>query len=137
MKIEIDFECVFDEAQRMSEQIGQKAGAWDHHRIADEDKEQLLWWYRDGIGIVNVLLDRVLRGYVRIDTMTGQTEMELSIENSSKGLIGDVVRRLLSTHMITSWLGVVAPDLVPLYQSQEKGIEQELLRIAYYREMPY
>ena len=137
MEIELNFEDVFVEAQLMSEQIGKKVNNWNHHRIADEDEDQLRFWFCDGLTMVNVLLDRLIKGKVVTNTTNNKAKMNLLVNNDSATLIGDSVRHLIANHMLVRWLKIVAPDVALVWAEEEKNKEQALLRLAYYREMPY
>lgn len=135
--VTIAFDDVFTEVQRLSEYVARSAAKYDAMRIAGEDDEQLTYWYRDGVGKLNVMLDRVIKGKISMDFATCDCTMNLTTSNDSASLIGDVSKRLLANHIIVKWLQVVMPELAPQYAEQEREIEQELMGIAYYREMPY
>lgn len=140
--ITISYPTVKREVRRLSEYIGLKAGAFDKLRAIDEDDEQLLYWYKEGLALVGNILDRIIKGKVNIAT-TASTNVDvndasitLSNINDNEKLLTDAIQKVLVSDIIVHWLKLVAPQLVDAYFVDLAQARDNLLRLAYYREMP-
>lgn len=134
--IRIEFSEVFDEVERTTEYLGTKNETYDKLRMIDEDKEQMMQWWADGMAVVGIILDRVLAKRIVTSYMTGDAELVLNVSNNNVKQIKDCIVRLVAKHMLCAWLLIVWPDMAQLYKAEEQIASQELMQIAYYREMP-
>ena len=141
--IAISYSTVKREVRRLSEDIGLKAGGFDKLRVIDEDDEQLLYWYKEGLALVGNILDRIIKGKVLIVTSPAPTGMEvndaritLSNLNDNESLLTDAIQKVLVSDIIVHWLKLVAPQLVDAYFVDLAHARDNLLRLAYFREMP-
>lgn len=136
MEIRISFNEVFNEVRRNTEVLGQKAGAYDRVRAVKEDDEQMLPWFHDGISFVGVLLDRLNAKPVSIVPDKENATFYLNVTNNNRAQLKDCITRLVTVHMVSLWLEAVAPELVQTSKAEEQNLSQQLVRLAYYREMP-
>lgn len=134
--ITIKFSDVFNEVKRTTEYIGQKNEAYDKLRMLDVDDEQMMQWFADGMSHVGIILDRLLSKRIQTSFITGEATMVLNIGNNNQEQVKDCIIRVVSMHMLNAWLEIVAPELLQLYKAEEQQLSQELMQLAYYREMP-
>ncbi len=121
---------------RMSEYVGLKSGAHDQLRAIDSDDEQLRFWYREGLSLVGVLLDRLLDRRVSIDDVSDTATFVFSHVNDNLPQYEGAIQRVVVLHILVHWLKLVAPSLLSAYESDLRDSEQSLLRMCYFREMP-
>ena len=134
--IAIKYDDIHSQVLRLSEYIGQKAKDYNGMRAIDEDKEQLLTWYRNGLAMVNIILDRLICKRVEFNIISGEAQITLKTFNDAEGLVKPTIEQLLVYHIIVGWLKLVAPALAPQYEQEEKDRQRELMNMCYYREMP-
>ena len=134
--ISITYSTVKSEVLRLSEYIGLKAGAFDKLRAIDEDNDQLKHWADEGMTIVGTVLDRVIAKKTEWDGNNSAWTLILAHENDNSVLLQGAIERVVEAHIITRWLKLVAPQLVEAYTSDFVQARDELMRLAYFREMP-
>ena len=132
--IDITYSAVAEEVKRQLEYIGLKSGAYDKIRAIDEDKDQLEYWYINGVAIVGVVLDRLITKKQESDG--GRYIFTVACDNARKDMIQKVAIRYIAAHMLVKWLQITAPELLQLHTTDEAEMMKELERLAYYREMP-
>lgn len=132
----LTYEQVRQEVLRLTEYIGLKAGAFDKLRAIEEDKEQLHKWWLDGLVIVGTVLDRLLVRPTQIDTSADSATYTLQYKNDNSALLAESAARVVALHIVVRWLKLVAPQLVEAYTADFVQAREELMRLAYYREMP-
>lgn len=132
----LTFEKVKQDVLRLSEYIGLKAGAFDKLRAIEEDKEQLHKWWLDGLVIVGTVLDRLLVRPTLMDTSADSATYTLQYKNDNSALLAELAARVVALHIVVRWLKLVAPQLVEAYTADFVQAREELMRLAYYREMP-
>ena len=134
--LSISFSKVKTDVLRLSEYIGLKAGAFDKLRAIDSDNDQLLYWFKDGLTLVGVLLDRVIGKMVDYDSSAGTAVISFRVTNDNFPFVEEAVERVIAYHIITRWLQLVAPNLLEMYVVNYRQAEQSLLQLCYFREMP-
>ena len=134
--ITVKFDDVFTDVCRSSEYIGAKFGVYDKVRVTEYDNEQMLQWFADAMANVGVILDRLLARKVTTSFITGEATMTLNMQNNNMEQIKDCITRLATAHMLALWLEITATELVQTAKLEEQQLSQQLMRLAYYREMP-
>ncbi len=134
--VTLTFEQVKQEVLRLSEYIGKKAGAFDKLRAIEEDSEQLHKWWHDGLAIVATALDRIIVRPSLVDVASDSATFELQYKNDNSALLAESAARVVALHIVVRWLQLVAPALVEAYTADFAQARDELMRLAYYREMP-
>lgn len=134
--VTLTFEQVKQEVLRLSEYIGKKAGAFDKLRAIEEDSEQLHKWWHDGLVIVATALDRIIVRPTLVDAASDSATFELQYKNDNSTLLAEAAARVVALHIVVRWLKLVAPALVEAYTADFVQARDELMRLAYYREMP-
>ena len=134
--VTLTFEQVKQEVLRLSEYIGKKAGAFDKLRAIEEDSEQLHKWWNDGLVIVATALDRIIVRPMLVDAASDSATFELQYKNDNSALLAEAAARVVALHIVVRWLKLVAPALVEAYTADFAQARDELMRLAYYREMP-
>lgn len=134
--VTLTFEQVKQEVLRLSEYIGKKAGAFDKLRAIEEDSEQLHKWWHDGLVIVATALDRIIVRPTLVDVTSDSATFELQYKNDNSALLAEAAARVVALHIVVRWLQLVAPALVEAYTADFAQAHDELMRLAYYREMP-
>lgn len=134
--VTLTYEQVHQEVLRLTEYIGLKAGAFDKLRAIEEDKEQLHKWWLDGLVIVGTVLDRLLVRPTLMDTSADSATYTLQYKNDNSALLAESAARVVALHIVARWLQLVAPQLVEDYTADFVQAREELMRLAYYREMP-
>lgn len=134
--VTLTFEQVKQEVLRLSEYIGKKAGAFDKLRAIEEDSEQLHKWWHDGLVIVATALDRIIVHPTLVDVTSDSATFELQYKNDNTALLAESAARVVALHIVVRWLELVAPALVEAYTADFAQARDELMRLAYYREMP-
>lgn len=134
--VTLTFEQVKQEVLRLSEYIGKKAGAFDKLRAIEEDSEQLHKWWHDGLVIVATALDRIIVHPTLVDATSDSATFELQYKNENTVLLAEAAARVVALHIVVRWLKLVAPALVEAYTADFAQARDELMRLAYYREMP-
>lgn len=132
----LTYEQVRQEVLRLTEYIGLKAGAFDKLRAIEEDKEQLHKWWLDGLVIVGTVLDRLLVKPTLMGTSSDSITYTLQYKNDNNALLAESAARVVALHIVVRWLKLVAPQLVEAYTADFVQAREELMRLAYYREMP-
>ncbi len=132
----IKYSDVHQEVLRLTEYIGMKAGAFDKLRAIEEDKEQLHKWWLDGLVIVGTVLDRIIVRPTLVDAASDSATFELQYKNDNSALLAEAAARVVALHIVVRWLQLVAPALVEAYTADFAQARDELMRLAYYREMP-
>lgn len=136
INITIKFSDVFTKVQRSAEYLGQKNNAYDNLRIIDYDDEQLLEWYSEAMVSVGTALDRLLTKRIANSPKTNDVSLSLNISNNNAALVKDCVENFAAAHIFRMWVELVLPEYIEVSRSAEQERKQELLQIAYYREMP-
>lgn len=134
--ITVKFDDVFTDVCRSSEYIGAKLGVYDKVRVTEYDNEQMMQWFSDAMANVGVILDRLLARKITTSFITGEATMTLNVQNSNMEQIKDCITRVATAHMLSLWLEITAPELVQTAKLEEQQLSQQLMRLAYYREMP-
>lgn len=153
-------DCALD-MRRAIEYEGHKSGNYDALRAIVNDRAKLLEFWQDAVDDINNILDKVI---VRITDTTAYSEdgesddedldfglnvmdgdnaksdsytITLDIHNSATPVLlkKTVQRRVVATMMIM-WLRIVSPELLTKYQNEEQRCDNQLSRLAYFREMP-
>ena len=134
--ITVKFDDVFTDVCRSSEYIGSKFGVYDQVRLTEYDNEQMMQWFADAMANVGVILDRLLARKITTSFITGEAVMTLNVQNNNMEQIKDCITRLATAHILALWLEITAPELVQTAKLEEQQLSQQLMRLAYYREMP-
>ena len=134
--ITVKFDDVFTDVCRSSEYIGAKSGVYDKVRLTEYDNEQMMQWFADAMANVGVILDRLLAKKIATSFITGEAVMTLNVQNNNMEQIKDCITRLATAHMLALWLEITATELVQTAKLEEQQLSQQLMRLAYYREMP-
>ena len=132
--IRINKEMVLQEVRRMSEYVGLKGGSYDRVRMTRRDEAQASMWITDAMSGLLPVLDRVTRGVVEDDG--SELVLRLDVRNSAAEQLQWLAERYASAVVLARWLRLVAPELTEVYAADEQRLLQELLNVAYYREMP-
>ena len=130
------FDDVFTDVCRSSEYIGSKFEVYDKVRLTEYDNEQMMQWFADAMANVGVILDRLLARKIATSFITGEAVMTLNVQNNNMEQIKYCITRLATAHMLALWLEITAPELVQTAKLEEQQLSQQLMRLAYYREMP-
>ena len=109
---------------------------YDKVRLTEYDNEQMMQWFADAMANVGVILDRLLARKISTSFITGDAVMTLNVQNNNMEQIKDCITRLATAHMLALWLEITAPELVQTAKLEEQQLSQQLMRLAYYREMP-
>ncbi len=136
IEVKISFNDVFTEVRRNTEVLGQKFGAYDKIRAVEEDGEQMMPWFNDGLSVVGMLLDRLITKPVAPVSDNGDTTFYLNVKNNNSAQVKGCIERLVTVHMVSLWLEATAPELVQTSKLEEQNLSQQLVQLAYYREMP-
>ena len=104
--------------------------------MTEYDNEQMMQWFADAMANVGVILDRLLARKISTSFITGEAVMTLNVQNNNMEQIKDCATRLATAHMLALWLEITAPELVQTAKLEEQQLSQQLMRLAYYREMP-
>ena len=153
-------DCAVD-MRRAIEYEGHKSGNYDALRAIVNDRAQLLGFWQDAIDDINNTLDKVVAhitdttayidgddndednlefgvnvsddGNVKSDSYT----FTLNVRNSATPVLlkNTMQRRVVATMMIM-WLRIVSPELLNKYQNEEQRCDNQLTKLAYFREMP-
>ena len=134
--ITVKFDDVFTDVCRSSEYIGSTFEVYDKVRWTAYDNEQMMQWFADAMANVGVILDRLLARKIATSFITGEAVMTLNVQNNNMEQIKDCITRLATAHMLALWLEITAPELVQTSKLEEQQLSQQLMRLAYYREMP-
>ena len=134
--ITVKFDDVFTDVCRSSEYIVAKFDVYDKVRVTEYDNEQMMQWFADAMANVGVILDRLLARKIATSFITGEATMTLNVQNNNMEQIKDCTTRLATAHMLALWLEITAPELVQTAKLEEQRLSQQLMRLAYYREMP-
>lgn len=118
----------------MSEYVGLKGGSYDRVRMTRRDEAQASMWITDAMSGLLPVLDRVTRGVVEDDG--SELVLRLDVRNSAAEQLQWLAERYASAVVLARWLRLVAPELTEVYAADEQRLLQELLNVAYYREMP-
>lgn len=132
--IRINKEMVLQEVRRMSEYVGLKSGSYDRVRMTRRDEAQASMWITDAMSGLLPVLDRVTRGVVEDDG--SELVLRLDVRNSAAEQLQRLAERYASAVVLARWLRLVAPELTEVYAADEQRLLQELLNVAYFREMP-
>ena len=153
-------ECAVD-MRRAIEYEGHKSGNYDALRAIVNDRARLLEFWQDAIDDINNILNKVVvhitdntvysdggesdednlefgvnvtdGGNAKSDSYT----FTLNVHNSATPVLlkSTMQRRVVATMMIM-WLRIVSPELLTKYQNEEQRCDNQLTRLAYFREMP-
>ena len=134
--VTVTFDDVFTDVCRSSEYIRSKFDVYDKVRLTEYDNEQMMQWFADAMANVGVILDRLLARKIATSFITGEAVMTLNVQNNNMEQIKDCATRLATAHMLALWLEITAPELVQTAKLEEQQLSQQLMRLAYYREMP-
>ena len=153
-------DCAVD-MRRAIEYEGHKSGNYDALRAIVNDRAKLLEFWQDAIDDINNILDKVILhitdttaysdngegdeddlefGMNVTDGDNGNSDsytFTLNVHNSATPVLlkNTMQRRVVATMMIM-WLRIVSPDLLTKYQNEEQRCDNQLTRLAYFREMP-
>jgi len=159
--ITLTYEDCAKDMRRAIEYEGHKSGNYDALRAIVNDRAQLLGFWQDAIDDINNTLDKVVAhitdttayidgddndednlefgvnvsddGNVKSDSYT----FTLNVRNSATPVLlkNTMQRRVVATMMIM-WLRIVSPELLNKYQNEEQRCDNQLTKLAYFREMP-
>lgn len=159
--ITLTYEDCAEDMRRAIEYEGHKSGNYDALRAIVNDRAQLLGFWQDAVDDINNILDKVIvsitdttassddNGIYDDDLEFGANDMgsdnvksdsytfTLDIHNSATPVLltKTMQRRVVSTMMIM-WLRIVSPELLAKYQNEEQRCDNQLTKLAYFREMP-
>lgn len=153
-------ECAV-EMRRAIEYEGHKSGNYDALRAIVNDRAQLLGFWQDAIADINNILDKVIVhvtdttaysddgendgedldfGLNVMDSGSGNSDsytFTLNVHNSATPvLLKDTMKRRVVSTMMIMWLRIVSPELLAKYQNEEQRCDNQLTKLAYFREMP-
>lgn len=153
-------ECAV-EMRRATEYEGHKSGNYDALRAIVNDRAQLLGFWQDAIADINNILDKVIVhvtdttaysddgendgedldfGLNVMDSGSGNSDsytFTLNVHNSATPvLLKDTMKRRVVSTMMIMWLRIVSPELLAKYQNEEQRCDNQLTKLAYFREMP-
>lgn len=153
-------ECAV-EMRRAIEYEGHKSGNYDVLRAIVNDRAQLLGFWQDAIADINNILDKVIVhvtdttaysddgendgedldfGLNVMDSGSGNSDsytFTLNVHNSATPvLLKDTMKRRVVSTMMIMWLRIVSPELLAKYQNEEQRCDNQLTKLAYFREMP-
>lgn len=159
--ITLTYEDCAEDMRRAIEYEGHKSGNYDALRAIVNDRAQLLVFWQDAIDDINNILDKAIihitdttaysdgdednednlefgvnvtdGGNVKSDSYT----FTLNVHNSATQVLlkNTMQRRVVATMMIM-WLRIVSPELLTKYQNEEQRCDNQLTKLAYFREMP-
>lgn len=132
--IKFEWADVMRDVVRTSEYIGAKSEDYDRVRATILDEEQLQHYFADALAVVAQALDRVTVGPVICDGNT--VTMTLSVNNSAKALLCNIIPRYTAAAVLTRWVQIVVPNLTQVYKANEDQLAASLMQVAMYREMP-
>lgn len=159
--ITLTYEDCAKDMRRAIEYEGHKSGNYDALRAIVNDRAQLLEFWQDAITDINNILDKVVVsltdttaysdvnesdeedldfGLNVTDSDSGNSDsytFTLNVHNSATPMLlkSTMQRRVVATMMIM-WLKIVSPELLTKYQNEEQRCDNQLTRLAYFREMP-
>ena len=161
--ITLTYEDCAEDMRRAIEYEGHKSGNYDALRAIVNDRVKLLEFWQDAIDDINNILDKVVihitdntaysndgdedgdednlefgvnvtdSDNVKSDSYT----FTLNVRNSATPVLlkNTMQRRVVATMMIM-WLRIVSPELLTKYQNEEQRCDNQLTKLAYFREMP-
>ena len=159
--ITLTYEDCAKDMRRAIEYEGHKSGNYDALRAIVNDRAQLLGFWQDAIDDINNTLDKVVvhitdtTAYIDgddndddnlefgvnvTDSGNGQSDsytFTLNVHNSATPvLLKNTMQRRVVVTMMIMWLRIVSPELLNKYQNEEQRCDNQLTRLAYFREMP-
>lgn len=159
--ITLTYEDCAKDMRRAIEYEGHKSGNYDALRAIVNDRAQLLGFWQDAIADINNILDKVIVhvtdttaysddgendgedldfGLNVMDSGSGNSDsytFTLNVHNSATPvLLKDTMKRRVVSTMMIMWLRIVSPELLAKYQNEEQRCDNQLTKLAYFREMP-